>query len=94
MTKAELYDCIRETASDLTQKEAADVVETILDTIKETLAAGENVKISGFGSFMVRDKKARMGRNPANGEPLMLEARRVVTFKASPGLRDGVKRSV
>jgi integration host factor subunit alpha len=63
------------------------LVETILETMKGALESGENVLLSGFGRFSVRDKGARRGRNPATGDDLMLEARRVVTFWCSPVFR-------
>lgn len=74
----------------LPKKECSETFETILDIIKTTLASGEDVLISGFGKFSVRDKKARRGRNPATNESLMIEPRRVVTFKCSGNLRDRI----
>ena len=67
----------------LPAKECAALVDTLFDTIRSTLAAGENVKLSGFGNFTLREKRARPGRNPKNGEPVEITARRVVTFRAS-----------
>ena len=90
MTKADLSKYIQEHLGDITHKQAAELVEEILSIIKQTLAAGENVKISGFGSFLVRDKHVRNGRNPKTEEPLTIEARRVVTFKASQKVKDAV----
>ena len=72
----------------LPKKECAELVEILLDKMKTTLASGEDVMISGFGKFSLKDKKARRGRNPATDEDLMLEPRRVVTFKCSGRLRD------
>ena len=90
MTKADLSKYLEEHLGDLTHNQAAQLVEEILNIIKQTLAASENVKISGFGSFVVRDKHARQGRNPRTGEAMILKARRVVTFKASQILKEAV----
>ena len=64
------------------------VIETLIGLIKTKLAVGEDVLISGFGKFCVKEKKERRGRNPANGEAMMLETRKVLTFKCSGQLRD------
>ena len=85
-TKADLIETIQSN-NDLTKKQSTDIVESIIGTIKETLASGEDVLISGFGKFCVKDKKERRGRNPATGEDLMLGPRKVVTFKGSGKLR-------
>ena len=74
----------------LPKKECAEVVETLLEIIKSTLASGDDVLISGFGKFNVKDKKERRGRNPATDEDLVLPARRVVKFRCSAKLRDKV----
>ena len=92
MTKVELSNYIQEQIGDLTKKQASDLVEEILAVIKQTLAAGENVKISGFGTFVVKDKHARIGRNPQTGEPMPIHGRRVVTFKAEQILKTTVVR--
>ena len=68
-------------------KGCAELVASFFSTLSETLAAGEPVKLSGFGNFTLGDKNPRPGRNPRNGEPCEITARRVVTFKASPKLR-------
>jgi integration host factor subunit alpha len=68
------------------------VVETILEAMKGTLESGEDVMLSGFGKFSVKDKSARRGRDPATGKGRMLEARRVVTFRSSPVLRARMNR--
>ena len=67
-----------------------EVVETLLEIIKSKLASGEDVLISGFGKFCVKEKRERRGRNPATGEDMILESRRVVTFKWSRQLRDRI----
>ena len=72
----------------LPKKECIEMVEKLLDNIKSTLASGEDLLISGFGKFSVKNKKARRGRNPATGEDKILQARRIVTFKCSSKLRD------
>jgi integration host factor subunit alpha len=69
------------------------IVETLLEIIKFKLASGEDVLISGFGKFCVKEKHERKGRNPATGEDLKIEARRVVTFKCSGKLRDKISES-
>jgi integration host factor subunit alpha len=66
----------------------AEIVEQVFQIIKETLADGEKVKISGFGNFVVREKNARKGRNPQTGQEILLEARRVLTFKPSLVLKN------
>ena len=83
MTKADIVEYIYEHVDGLIKKEAAEYVETLFDLIKDELQNGNNVKISGFGSFVVRDKKERMGRNPQTGDPMVISARRVVSFKPS-----------
>jgi integration host factor subunit alpha len=73
-----------------TRKKSAKTVETLLEIIKRTLGSGDDVLISGFGKFCVKEKKERKGRNPATGEDLMLESRKVVTFKCSGILRERI----
>ena len=70
-----------------TKKEAIDIIETLLEIIKSTLEKEDDVLISGFGKFCVKNKTQRKGRNPATGDDLMLRARKVVTFKCSGKLR-------
>jgi len=72
------------------KKEVLDLVEAIFETLKETLANGQKIKISGFGNFIVREKKARIGRNPQTGEEITISARRVLTFKPSQVLKDAL----
>jgi integration host factor subunit alpha len=72
------------------KNQSVEVTETLLELIKSSLESGEDVLVSGFGKFCVKDKKARKGRNPATGEDAILPARRVVTFKWSGKLRDKV----
>ncbi len=73
-----------------TKKQASDTTETLLEIIKSTLASGEDVLISGFGKFCVKQKAERRGRNPATGGDMMLAPRRVVTFRCSGKLRDKI----
>jgi len=82
MTKAELSDRIYEKIG-LSRKEALGIVEMLFESIKSILADGESIKITGFGTFLVRKKSARKGRNPKTGQELEIEPRKVVTFKPS-----------
>ena len=85
ITRAVLIEAVhRETG--LPQREAA-LVDAVIEAMAERLEAGETVKISGFGSFALRDKQPRMGRNPKTGEPAAIAARRVVEFRPSPVLK-------
>jgi len=86
ITKADLIKRIYEKEV-LSKPDATKVVETFLEIIKSRLSEGEDILISGFGKFMVKDKKARKGRNPHTGETIILPPRRVVTFKPSGVLR-------
>jgi integration host factor subunit alpha len=74
----------------LPKKKAIEIVESLLELIKTNLASGDDVLVSGFGKFCVKDKQERKGRNPATGEDAILPARRVVTFKCSGLLREKV----
>lgn len=91
LTKAGLADHIANIIG-LNKREATDIIEQIIEKISATLANGEMVKISGFGKFKLRDKKERPGRNPKTGESVSVEARRVVTFKASQRLKELVEQ--
>ena len=72
------------------KNQSVEIVESLLELVKSALESGDNVLVSGFGKFCVKDKKARKGRNPATGQNLMLKPRRVVTFKWSGQLRKKV----
>ena len=72
------------------KKQSSEIVETILELIKSTLESGEDVMISGFGKFSVKEKNERRGRNPATGEAMILAPRKVVTFRCSEKLRDKI----
>lgn len=87
LTKQNLIDSVYEKA-DLQKQKSASALESLLEIIKCTLESGEDVLISGFGKFCVKDKNKRKGRNPQTGNSLMLDARRVVTFKCSGMLKE------
>ncbi len=86
MTKAEIVEQIYEKIG-FSKKESADIVEMVFDTMKETLSKGEKIKISGFGNFVVRQKRPRVGRNPQTGEQIEITARKVLTFRPSHVLK-------
>jgi integration host factor subunit alpha len=86
MTKTDLVGVIYERVG-LSRREAAEVVDSVLEIIKDSLGQGEKVKISGFGSFVVNHKRARRGRNPQTGDPLIISSRCVLSFKASDILK-------
>ena len=92
MTKADLIESIYDEVG-FSKRESADIVETMFDIIKKTFENGENIKLSGFGSFNIRDKRARRGRNPQTGEEITITPRRVLTFKASKVFRDQLNSS-
>jgi integration host factor subunit alpha len=91
MTKADLVDRIFEKIG-LSKKEALEIIEILFDTMKQTFVEGESVKISGFGTFNVRQKMARRGRNPKTGADLEITPRKVITFKASNQLKSGIEK--
>ena len=91
LTKADLINRLYKNEV-MSKSEAVRIVETLLELIKGRLESGEDVLISGFGKFCVKHKKARRGRNPHTGDDLMLEPRRVVTFRPSGVLRRLVNR--
>jgi len=90
LTKADIIYAISNHLG-LSKSKATDLVESVLEIIKTSLADGENVLITGFGKFCVNEKNQRRGRNPQTGEDLMLAPRRVATFRCSPRLRDKVE---
>jgi integration host factor subunit alpha len=89
LTKAELSDLLFDKVG-LNKREAKDMVESFFEEIRNALARGEDVKLSGFGNFQLRDKPQRPGRNPKTGEEIPITARRVVTFHASQKLKAAV----
>jgi len=93
MTKAELVAIIGAKTL-FTRQESEGFVEKVFEIVKETLEKGETVKISGFGNFVVREKRSRKGRNPKTGEAMLISARRVLTFKPSAALRKAVNKEI
>jgi integration host factor subunit alpha len=89
LTKAKLVDSIQNEIG-LSRKQSSELVESLLEIIKKALENSEDVLISGFGKFCVKQKKERRGRNPATGNDMMLEPRKVITFRCSPVLRKKV----
>ncbi|MFP4033785.1 MAG: integration host factor subunit alpha [Desulfococcaceae bacterium] len=92
LTKAKIIDEIQNQLR-FSKKETTEIVETLLEIMKRTMEKGDDVLISGFGKFCVKEKKERRGRNPATGEDMMLAPRRVVTFKCSGKLREKVNEN-
>lgn len=88
LTKADFVEAVYTQIGGLSRRDSAEIVDLLFEGIKETLARGEPVKISGFGNFLVREKKARVGRNPQTGRDIEISARRVLTFKPSQVLKD------
>ncbi len=86
LTKSKIVDAIHDELG-FPKNRSAELLEILLELIKHTLEKSEDVLISGFGKFCVKDKKTRRGRNPATGEDMLLEKRRVVTFRCSHLLR-------
>jgi integration host factor subunit alpha len=91
VTKGDIVEHIYEKAG-FSKKEASDVVESIFEIIKGRLEQGEKVKISGFGNFVVNEKRPRKGRNPQTGEEITISGRRVLTFKASQVLKKSMNQ--
>ncbi|MBC8394370.1 MAG: integration host factor subunit alpha [Deltaproteobacteria bacterium] len=89
LTKADIVESIQNHLG-FPKNRSAEIVESLLEIIKKTLENGDDVLISGFGKFCVKSKKERRGRNPANGQDLMLSPRKVVTFKCSGVLREKI----
>ncbi len=93
LTKAQLSDLLFDEIG-LNKRESKDMIDAFFDLIANSLVEGEDVKISGFGNFQIRTKAPRPGRNPRTGEPVAIEARRVVTFHASPKLKEQVQTAI
>ncbi len=89
LTKAHIVEAVTEPIG-YPKNQSFDTVETLLEIIKRSLESGEDVMISGFGKFCVKEKKQRKGRNPSTGEDMMLVPRKVVTFKCSRKLREKI----
>src|SRR5712672_2141244 len=90
MTKAEIVQALYTRVGGFSKKESADIVDLAFEMMKETLGRGEKIKISGFGNFVLRDKRQRQGRNPQTGEPIVITERRVLNFKASQLLKQAL----
>jgi len=88
LTKNDIVTNVHELG--FTKKKSVEIIETLLEIMKNTLEKSEDVLISGFGKFCVKNKKQRRGRNPATGADLILKERKVVTFKCSGKLRDKI----
>src|SRR3989338_7772237 len=93
MTKADIVESLYQKIG-FSKKEAADLVELVFDTVKDALGKGQKIKISGFGNFVVREKRARVGRNPQTGQSIEISSRRVLTFRPSQVLRTDVNGSL
>ncbi len=89
MTRADLAESLHQEVG-LSRSDSAEVVEQILVEMCDALGRGENVKISGFGTFVLRDKGERIGRNPKTGIEVPIAPRRVLTFRASQMMRDRI----
>ncbi|MDR2017990.1 MAG: integration host factor subunit alpha [Syntrophobacterales bacterium] len=89
MTKLEIVTNLYEKLG-FSRRECANIVDSFFESIKKTLAQGENVKISGFGNFIVKEKKARRGRNPQTGEEIEISERKVLNFRLSQVLKDEI----
>ena len=87
MTKAEIVQALYSKVGGFSRKESAELVDLVFEMMKETLGNGEKIKVSGFGNFVLRDKRQRPGRNPQTGQPIKISERRVLTFKASQILK-------
>ena len=90
LTRADLAEMLNRQVG-LSRADAAGMIESILEHMTTALLDGENVKISGFGTFVLRDKSERIGRNPKTGIEVPITPRRVLTFRASQGMRQKVK---
>jgi integration host factor subunit alpha len=91
MTKADIVNLLFEKVG-LPKNETQEIVEVIFDTVKQTLVAGESVKVSGFGTFTVRKKRARVGRNPKTKQEVEISPRKVITFKSSDQLKEAIEK--
>lgn len=91
LTKAEISKHLFDSLG-LNKREAKELVELFFEEIRQVLESGENVKLSGFGNFVLRDKEQRPGRNPKTGQEIPIKARRVVTFRAGQKLKLRVEK--
>ena len=91
LTKADIVEVVKDKMG-FPRSATSEIVEDLIDIVKDTLVRGESVKISGLGNFEVKEKKPRRGRNPQTGEAMVIEARRVLTFKPSQAIRKSLRR--
>jgi integration host factor subunit alpha len=91
LTKADIVEHVYEKVG-FSKKETSEVVDSIFELIKEHLEQGKKVKVSGFGNFVVHEKRPRKGRNPQTGETITIRGRRILGFKASPTLKKSMNR--
>jgi integration host factor subunit alpha len=89
VTRADLADAVHQNIG-LSRQESSDLVQSVLGMVSDSLANGDSVKLSSFGSFLLRDKNGRVGRNPKTGEEVPIDPRRVLTFKPSQVLKEKV----
>ena len=89
MNKTELTEAVA-SAADLSKASAGRAVDAVIDAITDTLKSGDQVSVTGFGTFLVRERGARTGRNPRTGELMQIKASKVPSFKAGKGLKDAV----
>ncbi len=89
LTRADLADAIKQQIG-LSRSDASNIIESVMEHILVAAESGENVKISGFGTFVIRDKDPRIGRNPKTGVEAEISKRRVLTFRASQGMRSRI----
>ena len=92
MTKAEIVQALYSKVGGFSRKESAELVDLVFEMMKETLGRGEKIKVSGFGNFVLRDKRQRPGRNPQTGQPIKISERRVLTFKSSQILKQALNQ--
>ena len=93
VTRADLTEAVYQEVG-LSRNESAQLVESVLEEIASTLSTGESVKVSSFGTFSVRDKAERIGRNPKTGDEVPISPRRVLVFRASHVLKDRINRAL
>jgi len=92
MTKADIVEYVYGQIGGISKKESAELIDKLIDLVKTTLARGENIKITGFGNFVVKHKNQRKGINPRTKDPILLPERKVLKFKSSQILRDELNR--
>ncbi len=89
MTKADIVEIVADKCG-ISKKDSMDMVESVFSVLKSTLENGEDIKISGFGKFEVKNKHERKGRNPQTGESIIIDARRILSFKPSTILKESI----